>query len=281
MKKIGFIDYYLSEWHANNYPAWIRECCEKNGLEYEIAYAWGEEEVSLRDGKTNTQWCQENGVTMCSTIEECCEKSDVLLILAPSTPEKHLPYAKIALSYGKPTYIDKTFAPNLAEAKEILSIAAKYGTPVFSTSALRYADELKEFAGARALITTGGGRAAEEYIVHQLEMIVKTMGCGATSVCATAQGDQRIYRVLFGDGRAATAIYAPALSFTLCGEMENGASVSKSVSSEFFKTLMEKILYFYEGEKPDFSQEETLEVMRLREALLTVAEKSQNTVISL
>ncbi len=281
MKKIGFIDYYLSEWHANNYPAWIRECCEKNGLEYEIAYAWGEEEVSLRDGKTNTQWCRENGVTMCSTIEECCEKSDVLLILAPSTPEKHLPYAKIALSYGKPTYIDKTFAPDLAQAKEILSIAAKYGTPVFSTSALRYADELKEFAGARALITTGGGRAAEEYIVHQLEMIVKTMGCGATSVSATAQGDQRIYRVLFGDGRAATAIYAPSLPFTLCGEMENGASVSKSVTSEFFKTLMEKILYFYEGEKPDFSQEETLAVMHLREVLLTVAEKAQNTVIAL
>lgn len=29
MKKIGFIDYYLSEWHANNYPIWIKEICEK------------------------------------------------------------------------------------------------------------------------------------------------------------------------------------------------------------------------------------------------------------
>ena len=23
--KIGFIDYYLDEWHANKYPAWIKE----------------------------------------------------------------------------------------------------------------------------------------------------------------------------------------------------------------------------------------------------------------
>ena len=23
--KIGFIDYYLDEWHANNYPDWFRE----------------------------------------------------------------------------------------------------------------------------------------------------------------------------------------------------------------------------------------------------------------
>lgn len=35
MKKIGFIDYYLSEWHANNYPAWIKEI----NPEFEIAYA--------------------------------------------------------------------------------------------------------------------------------------------------------------------------------------------------------------------------------------------------
>ena len=28
MKTIGFIDYYLSEWHANNYPNWIKQACE-------------------------------------------------------------------------------------------------------------------------------------------------------------------------------------------------------------------------------------------------------------
>ena len=116
MKKIGFIDYYLSEWHANNYPAWIKEKCAELGLDYEIAYAWGEIEVSLRDGKTNTEWCEANGVELCKTMEEVCEKSDVLLILAPSDPDRHLIYATTALRYGKPTYIDKTFAPNLVDA---------------------------------------------------------------------------------------------------------------------------------------------------------------------
>ena len=32
MKKIGFIDYYLSEWHANKYPAWMASICEELGL---------------------------------------------------------------------------------------------------------------------------------------------------------------------------------------------------------------------------------------------------------
>jgi hypothetical protein len=39
MKKIGFVDYYISEWHANNYPKWIEEACKKLGVEYKIAYA--------------------------------------------------------------------------------------------------------------------------------------------------------------------------------------------------------------------------------------------------
>ncbi|MCF6175148.1 MAG: hypothetical protein L3J71_05240 [Victivallaceae bacterium] len=30
MKKIGFIDYHIDEWHANNYPKWIRESSRKN-----------------------------------------------------------------------------------------------------------------------------------------------------------------------------------------------------------------------------------------------------------
>ena len=29
MKTIGFVDYYISEWHANNYPEWIKQASEK------------------------------------------------------------------------------------------------------------------------------------------------------------------------------------------------------------------------------------------------------------
>jgi hypothetical protein len=32
MKTVGFIDYFLNEWHANEYPAMIKEYNEKNGL---------------------------------------------------------------------------------------------------------------------------------------------------------------------------------------------------------------------------------------------------------
>ena len=271
MKSIGFIDFYLSEWHANNYPAWLSEVNEKNGTDFAVKYAWAEQEVSPRDGVTSAQWCEKFGVELCSSLEELCEKSDYLLILAPSDPEKHLQYAKTALKYGKPTYIDKTFAPNSAEAEEIAALAKKYNTPMFSTSALRYGPELSEMKDVKNVITAGSGSSANEYLVHQLEMIVKLMGVDAKKIKAETQGNQGIYRVDYGNGSMATAVYAPTLPFAVCIETYDGKSVSKEISWGYFETLIEKILTFYETGEVDFDISETLTVMKLRERLLANA----------
>ena len=112
MKKIGFVDYYISEWHANNYPIWIKEECEKAGLDYAVAYAWAERDDSSFDGRNTDGWCKDFGAERCGSIDELCEKSDVVLVLAPSNPETHLRFAEKVLPYKKRTYIDKTFAPD-------------------------------------------------------------------------------------------------------------------------------------------------------------------------
>ena len=38
MKKIGFIDFFIDEWHANNYPAMIGRSALKD--EFEVAFAY-------------------------------------------------------------------------------------------------------------------------------------------------------------------------------------------------------------------------------------------------
>lgn len=271
MKKIGFIDYFMSEWHSNNYPRMIRAACEKLGVEYEVAYAWSELDDSP-DGKTCDAWCAEHGAERCATLEEVCEKSDVILVLCPGVPEKHLPYARRVLPYKKPTYIDKTFAPNGAEAEEIVALAKKYGTPMFSTSALRYASELEDLKGATQVITTGGGRSAEEYIVHQAEMIVKLLGTEVLEVKAEKQGKQGVFRARFEGGRTATALYDPSFPFGATAELD-GSSKSRTANSDFFGTLIEKILHFYETNEVDFATEETIAVMKLREAWLSAGEE--------
>lgn len=42
MKTIGLVDYFIDEWHSNNYIVWIRELCEKYGYAFEVKYAWAE-----------------------------------------------------------------------------------------------------------------------------------------------------------------------------------------------------------------------------------------------
>jgi len=268
MKKIGFVDFYLSEWHANNYPGWIAKANSTLGTDYEVAYAWAEQDISPVDGVSSQQWCEKFGAALCGSLEELCEKSDVIIILAPSNPEKHLGYATVVLPYGKRTYIDKTFAPSLEEAKEIFAIAAEYNTPFFSTSALRYANELNAFADADNLIITGAGSSFEEYSIHIIEMAVKLLKSPVTQVKAEYQGKHRFCFLKTESGKEASLIYTPGYPYSVNGDLPNGGNLHSAITSDFFKTLITEILRFFETGVLPFDAQQTLEAMRMRDTLL-------------
>ena len=265
MKKIGFVDYYISEWHAENYPEWIIDASKKLGEDFRVTYAYAECDVSPRNGETTDEWCRRKGIERCESIDELCEKSDFIVVLAPSDPDTHPRLAEAVLKHGKPTYIDKTFASNLSDAEFIFSVAEKYGTPFFSTSALRYAEELDGLSGYTRIITTGGGGSAEEYIIHQIEMAVKMLGVGATELRATRKGDEIIFDVTYPDERCATFIYGSAYSFSAYLSGGDKKPVWLKMESDFFVGLISDMLTFFMTKTPPFDPKETLEAMKLRE----------------
>lgn len=280
MKKIGFVDFYISEWHANNYPMWIKEAAEKLGVEYQVSYAWAEEEISPLDGVSTGEWCEKMGVEHCQSLSELCEKSDVIVILAPTNPEKHLEYAKAVLPYGKRTYIDKTFAPNLEIAKEIFAVGEKYGTPFFSSSALRYSDEVAEIKDAKNIVLNGGGSNLEEYVIHLVEMAVSLLKSPARRVKVDCFGKQRICNVITENGAKAAMVYSPAITYSVIAENSEGEVVHKAVKSAFFVNLIADMLRFFEDGIVSFDVQETLEVMRLRDGILK-ADKAEGEWIEL
>lgn len=273
MKKIGFIDYYISEWHANNYPAWFKEANEKLGLDYEVAYFWAEKDLSPVDNVTSSQWAEKMGIEQLNTIEELCEKSDVIVILAPSNPETHLKYAKAVLPYGKRTYIDKTFAPDLETTKEIFEIANKYNTPFYSTSALRYADELKAFNDVKNVVITGGGRLFEEYLVHPCEMAVTLLKKRIVKVKTEKMGNQYFCRAVCEGGNEIGIAFSLYYGYSISAENNSGDISYKKVESSFFLNLISDMLKFFEDGKTPFDVNETIEVMRLRAGLIKAAEQ--------
>lgn len=271
MKKIGFVDYRIDEWHANNYPGWIDEASKALGLDYKVSYAYASENAP--GGRTTEEWCRDFGVTRCESIEELCEKSDVILVLAPSNPETHLAFAEAVLPFGKPTYIDKTFAPDTETAVKIFELADRYHTPLFSSSALRYATELDTFAGCKQVITCGGGSNAPEYLIHQAEMVIKLLQDEPVRFEAVQQGSQCVFHAEFAGGASAMMVYARSFPFGICAEKPDGEETNVTVTSDTFGGLIRDILRFYESGEPSFDRTQTINVMRLREGALCALQK--------
>ena len=271
MKTIGFIDYFLNEWHANEYPAMIRAYNEKNGTDYQVKYAW--EETSTLGGMTTEEWCEKYGAQPCASIEEVCEKSDFVVVLAPSNPEKHLAYAKAVFACGKNPYIDKTFAPDYATAKAIFGLANEYGVQFFSSSALRYASELNAYMGtANTVFTTGGGSNFDEYIIHQIEMAVKCLGVGAEQVRYTKNADQEWVEVAYANGKVAKMMFAPCMPFAVTVADENGSNYLP-IESAFFDGLIADMLHFFATGEKSFDGAQTLEVIKIREGAIQAKSK--------
>jgi hypothetical protein len=270
VKKIGFIDYYIDEWHANNYPEWIRDNVKLAGRDCGLAYAWAD--ISREGGLDTAEWCEKFGVEALSSIEELVEKSDYIIVLSPDNPEHHERLARIPLMSGKPVYVDKTFSPDLASGARMFELAGKYGTPMFSSSALRFASELSGYPDDKVngenleFVAAMGPGAFENYSVHQLEMIVSMMGPGAKRVKSLSSESGRLLVIEYADGRRASMTQMQEAPFQLVMQLKDGSGVLVNECSDIFPRLINAMLDFFESGKPPVPKEETLEIMAIREA---------------
>jgi hypothetical protein len=222
---------------------------------------------------TTDEWCEKYGVQRCNSIKEVCELSDFVFILAPADPDKHLPYAKEAFKYCKRLYIDKTFAPNPAEAEEIFVLAKEYGVEFFSTSPLRYSTELDEYKGVRTLTTTGNGNKLDVYIIHQVEMIVKLLGTGAKSVSCHMDGETHVFDIFYDDDRHAVMNFHAKLGHSIESDGNKTA-----ITSPFFKNLVVDIIRFANGGEKSFCNCETVEAVKLMSASVAASKKLESKI---
>ncbi|MDD5728114.1 MAG: Gfo/Idh/MocA family oxidoreductase [Victivallales bacterium] len=267
-KKIGFIDYFIDEWHANNYPAMIRNSSRKN--EFEIHLAW--EKITKPGARNLEKWCADFNIKAASGIEQVVEKCDCIAVLAPSAPQVHEELSDLALRSGKPVYIDKPFAPNLAAARRMIEKAAAHHTPMMSSSALRFGSELQKvvyetLAGEKAYFasTSGGGSSFWEYSIHQFEMLVMLLGTGASRVMQCGRGDSQLMLIDYPDKRRGVMNRMKCHSFQTAFEYGDGVCQAIKEMSDFFQCFIEAMLEFFVTGKPCIFPDEMLEVTALVE----------------
>lgn len=262
MKNIGFIDYFLDEWHAEKYPGWIEKASSSS---IKVSYAYGKSNI---EGKlSNADWSEKKGIQLLDSIEAVVEQSDYLVVLSPDHPEYHEELSLIPLRSGKPTYIDKTFAPDRAAALRMFELADKHGTPMYSTSALRFASEYTELEKQRieSICSLGPGKF-ENYSIHQVEPIVSLMGTDVKRVMWTGTANTPALLIGYGDGRQATInLYGWECPFSTALSYEAGSSKFLKIESDFFGAFIENLIVFFETDKPPVPQAETIAIATILE----------------
>ena len=287
MKRIGFIDWYLDEWHANNYPAWIRDSARNTAPDgskrFEITMAYAA--VDKPGGLSTDDWCAKFGIARAATIEALVAGCDCVVVLSPDHPEKHEALAAVALASGKPVYIDKTFAPDKDAAIRMFERAKAFGTPMYSTSALRYAQEFRSVREAGlgpdevSLVSTRGPGVIDNYGIHQVEMIQTLMGTGTRRVLMQGPAETPTFLFQKEGGRTAVVQHLPWAGFSVLvhGQPGNAGGMSADAAKEpvglafdvvkdFWGPFADELLRFFDTGVATVPEAETIEAVAMIEA---------------
>jgi hypothetical protein len=262
MKRIGFIDYDLNNYHANVYEEAIHGPLKNRGFQIGACTAIKKEESS--------KWAGQKKVPYVDRIQDLKGMVDYLMILAPSNPETHLELVQQALLLELPLYVDKTFAPNLSTAKQIFNLTDKAKVPLISTSALRYADEvantLKELSPHPVLQVQiySGGKNYTEYCIHPIETAIRLMGWEVQRVRRLESGSLSQIELSYKDGRIATIFVYPNTDVKFSVTMTTATQSRRvEVTSPIFVNTMSAIMDFFSSKRETIDRRETLMIREI------------------
>ncbi|MBQ3002409.1 MAG: TIM barrel protein [Clostridia bacterium] len=266
--KIGFIDYFLEEWHALNYPQFIREA-DPDG-DFVVSYAYAELDKKEGGTMTTDEYCAKFGIQRCESIEEVVEKSDCIVVMSPDNPERHWDLCQLPLRSGKPVYVDKTFALSKQIAKDLVALGEESGTPFFSSSALRFADELAPLSREGIVfINSRGPGNFDTYAIHQLEPMLMLMGSNVSRVMSVGSGKYESLVLQFADGRSAVMSHYGwngGIDFEFTASYADGTNVKIPQMSNNFPNFMKALLDFFRTGKIYAAHDETVAIMAVIEA---------------
>jgi predicted dehydrogenase len=234
-----------------------------------------------------TKW----NVELVGSIEELCQKVDAVL-LESVDGRPHLAQVRPVLAAGKRVFIDKPLAGSYRDAREIVRLSKESGTPFFSTSSLRFVNELQELKSSEKLGTMLGAITFSPspteahhpdlfwYGIHGVEMLFTLMGTGCESVTRVHTAGSDVVVGRWKDGRTGTfrgiregkADYG-AIAFG------SKAVIPSSIPMKVdYRGLVVEIIRFFQTGVPPVSPEETLEMMAFMEAADLSKARSGQTV---
>lgn len=218
------------------------------------------------------------GVEIMDSVEAVVAKSDAMIV-ASIDGRLHMQQMKAVFAARKPVVVDKPVASSLADVVAIYREARRTGTPLFSSSSLRYSAGIAGMTNDPKIGKVLGCDAYSNnvsilpdhpdlfyYGIHGTEMLFTIMGQGCKSVSRTHGETADIVVGVWNDGRIGT------LRGILQGRTGFGATVfgDKGVGPagkfEGYEPLVVEIAKFFQTRKPPVAADQTLEIYAFMEA---------------
>jgi len=216
------------------------------------------------------------GVEIVDSIDELVQKVDVVL-LETNDGRRHLEQALPVLKAHKRMFIDKPMTGSLAEAIAIFEASTHFGTPVFSSSAIRFGRDTQavrtgEIGDVLACdiyspcTTESTHPDLAWYGIHGVEGLFTAMKTGCQSVTRFHSDGQDVVVGKWDGGRIGTfrGMRVGAMSF---GGTAFGTTGNSAVGQfDGYLPLVESIVQFFRGADPPVNADETIEILAFIEA---------------
>lgn len=228
--------------------------------------------------------------TLCRSVEELADGSRAVLVLEDRLDgARHADLARHFLEVRLPVFVDKPLMPGLAVAQELFGLAENCGTPLMSTSSARYALTVRELRRAHAerpltSLTLSGTGEVWFYGVHLAEIAITVLGCGLETVHSVRDDAGWAVRLRHRSGAVVTlTLESAAGTAEGFGVTARGPGLMGSWAltdySPWYDLLVDDVLTMARTGRSPVDREETLEVMRLLDAVGRAA-PSEYTVLS-
>ena len=248
------------------------------GARVVAAYPRGSKDIATSVSRVPgyTEKLREFGVDIVDSIDALLPRVDAVL-LESNDGRVHPEQAAPVIASGKPLFVDKPVAGSLADAIGMYRLAARHRTPMFSSSALRFAAATQAVRGGSIGEVLGCDTYSPcslepthpdlfWYGIHGCESLYTVMGTGCESVARTRSDDFDVVTGVWKGGRLGTYRGIRRGKSGYGGTAHGATGIAPVGGFDGYRPLVVEIVKFFQTGTPPVTAEETIEIYAFMEA---------------
>jgi len=214
-------------------------------------------------------------VDLVPNIAALCGHVDGILILTIDS-RRHLSEVREALGCGRPIFVDKPLADNLADAREIAVLAERSHQMIWSSSPYRFSPELQPLRDHRAAMVAswGANRPEPKFAlplsyegIHAVEILFTILGTGVTSVSRVSNAGSEVLAGRWEGGHTGIVYLLPPPA-PWGAQVFAGQTVrpTRDKLSNGYDEIVSQIIHSFQTGQAPVPLSETLEILQFLDA---------------